>query len=212
MNDRLAAVQIAIQSVSQDEENLELSPSVRACTRTEMTSCPLQEWQFVRSNVISRNAHVSGAQNVTIAGNSIVRPGVRIDGDLEKVRLGRYCDVGRDAVLRPPGRLDSKGETTHIPVAIGSHVQIGNGAVVEAAWIGVGVRIGSNAVIGKSTVIKDYCVVAADSVVPEDSVLAPLSIVSGDSHTHTHTHSSSFCRLSEIQRKLLDTYRLVPSR
>lgn len=107
----------------------------------------MQEWQFARSNVISRTARVSGAENVAIAGNSIIRSGVRIRGDLacvclrafsrrscfRRVRIGRYCDIGCDAALRPPYRIDGDGASlSFLPMAIASHVIVGNGALIEA--------------------------------------------------------------------------------
>lgn len=166
----------------------------------------MQEWQFARSNVISRTARVSGAENVAIAGNSIVRNGVRIRGDLacvcihvfsrrscfRRVRIGRYCDIGQGAALRPPYRINGDGVSlSFLPVAVASHVIIGSGALIEAvrpacsslqfchiqAWIGVGVRVGAYAIVGKSCVLKDYCIVAAGAIVPDDAVLAPMSIV-----------------------------------
>mmetsp|Transcript_3897 Transcript_3897/g.15499 ORF Transcript_3897/g.15499 Transcript_3897/m.15499 type:complete len:102 (+) Transcript_3897:440-745(+) len=64
-------------------------------------------------------------------------------------------------------------------MTIGSHVRIARDAVVEAAWLGVGVRVGARAVVGKAAIVKDYCVIAADAVVPDEAVLAPCSIVAG---------------------------------
>lgn len=132
---------------------------------------------FARSNALSRRARVSGPLNVSIAGNGVVRANASIRGDLARVRLGRFCYVGKDAILSPPYRVDIS--LKRVPMTVGSHVIIGNGAIVEAAWIGVGVRIGDNAIIGKCVVIKDYCDIAADAVVPDDAVLAPCSIMAG---------------------------------
>lgn len=62
-------------------------------------------------------------------------------------------------MLRPPGRaaLDPPS-FAYVPQSIGSHVRIGADAVVEAAAVGLGTRVGPRAVVGKSVVLKDYCV------------------------------------------------------
>lgn len=161
-------------------------------------------WILARSNVISRDAAVEGAAHVSMAGDSIVRPGAVVRGDLARIRIGRYSDVGESAVLRPAARasLEPPGSVAYVPQAIGSHARIGRGALVEAAALGVGVRVGARAVVGKSVVLKDYCarsrrvarllfflsrsrfsvriqVVAADAVVPDDLVCAPFSVLAG---------------------------------
>ena len=134
-----------------------------------------------RSNIISRDALVQGAANVSIAGDGVVRPGAIIRGDLARVRVGRYVDVGAGAILRPAARatVDDPPALAYVPQLIGSHVSIGSDAVVEAAAVGLGAVVGARAVVGKSVVLKDYCVVAADSIVPDDVVCAPFSILAG---------------------------------
>ncbi|KAJ1445881.1 trimeric LpxA-like protein [Pelagophyceae sp. CCMP2097] len=137
-------------------------------------------WIFARSNSISRRATVSGAHNVSMTGSSVVGRGAVIRGDLALVRIGRYCEIGVGAVLRPPYRVDAATTTlSYLPLSVGSHATIGRGTVVEAAWIGVGVQLGPDCVVGKSCVLKDYCVVAAGAVVPDDVVVAPFAIVAG---------------------------------
>uniref|UniRef100_A0A7S3NH08 Dynactin subunit 5 n=1 Tax=Aureoumbra lagunensis TaxID=44058 RepID=A0A7S3NH08_9STRA len=141
-----------------------------------------KEWIFARSNAISRSAEIRESEAVSIAGDSIVRSGVCIHSDLARVRLGRYCDIGREVTLRPSRRSHSQRDAkdeSYLPMTIGSHVRIGRCTLVEAAWIGLGVRIGPGAVIGKCCIIKDFCVIAAGAILPDDSVCAPLSIVAG---------------------------------
>ena len=113
-------------------------------------------WIHARSNVISRAALVEGAAHVSMAGDSVVRAGAVVRGDLARVKVCRYSDVGAGAVLKPPGRVGDPPALAYVPQVLGSHVHVGAGAVVEAAALGAGARVGPRAVVGKSAVLKDY--------------------------------------------------------
>jgi NDP-sugar pyrophosphorylase family protein len=113
-------------------------------------------WIHARSNVISRAALVEGAAHVSMAGDSVVRAGAVVRGDLARVKVGRYSDIGAGAVLKPPGRVGDPPALAYVPQVLGSHVHVGAGAVVEAAALGAGARVGPRAVVGKSAVLKDY--------------------------------------------------------
>mmetsp|Transcript_18379 Transcript_18379/g.54606 ORF Transcript_18379/g.54606 Transcript_18379/m.54606 type:complete len:216 (+) Transcript_18379:248-895(+) len=138
-----------------------------------------QRWRHARSNFVSRAASVEGPDNVAIGGDSVVREGARVRGDLARVRLGRYCDVGRNVVLSPPPRADEAGATAYVPMTVGSHATFREHCVVEAAAVGEGCVIGPRAVVGRCAVLKDYCVVAADARVPEDFVAEPFAVITG---------------------------------
>ncbi len=66
-----------------------------------------------------------------------------------------------------------------MPVRIGDHVFIGQGAVVQAAAIGNHVHVGNGAVLGEFAIIKDYVRILDGSVVPPHMVIPSFSIVAG---------------------------------
>lgn len=94
-------------------------------------------------NFVSRKAVVDGAKQVEIKGRSILEEGVRVRGDLQVVRIGRYCDVGKNTVLEPPvnpllqnSSSENNNKQKYIPLVIGSHTRIGENCLVYAAAIG----------------------------------------------------------------------------
>lgn len=68
---------------------------------------------------------------------------------------------------------------TYLPLRLGDHVFVGEGAVVQAATIGSHVYIGQNAVVGEFAIIKDYVRVLPDTVIPANMVIPSFSIVAG---------------------------------
>lgn len=50
-----------------------------------------------------------GSQNIVLHGKVIVQSGAIVRGDLANVRVGRYCVIGKKAVVRPPFKKFSKG-------------------------------------------------------------------------------------------------------
>lgn len=66
------AAQLSLQSVCWPNDDETYDP------------LPSSDWIFARSNAISRTADITGA-HVSIAGNSVVREGVTIRGDLAYV-------------------------------------------------------------------------------------------------------------------------------
>ncbi|XP_043235679.1 dynactin subunit 5-like [Amphibalanus amphitrite] len=121
-------------------------------------------------NKVSRQSVLCGSQNTILTGKNIVDAGAIIRGDLASIRTGRYCIVGRKAVLRPPFKKFSKG-VAFFPTHIGDHVFIGEGSVVNAASVGSYVYIGNNCVIGRRCILKDCCYIA------DNTVLAPETVV-----------------------------------
>lgn len=97
----------------------------------------------------------------------IVQTGAIIRGDLANVKTGRFCVIGKKAVIRPPLKQFSSGyafdqffcfskvliifnlyfSVAFFPLYIGDHVFIGEESIVQAASVGSYVYIGKDAVI-----------------------------------------------------------------
>lgn len=135
-------------------------------------------------NKLSRESVLFGVQNIVLSGKTLVKPGAVLRGDLAAVRMGRFCVVESGAVLRPSRKTTSAG-LSFFPLIIGSHVSIGEGAVIEAAQIGSFVKIGAGAVIGRRAILLDCCAVAPGAIVPADTVIPPLTYYSGSPAKHT---------------------------
>ena len=65
--------------------------------------------------------------------------------------IGKYATIGEGCVIRPPYKV-YKGVFSYYPMKIGEYVEIGSDTIIEAAQIGIGVKIGSNCVIVKHCV------------------------------------------------------------
>ena len=133
-------------------------------------------------NKVSRGAHIHGAGRVEMRGKSIVRAGAVIRGDYgSPVRVGRYCVVGSNSILRPPPVPMPDGQTVEytVPLVIGSHTSIGQNCVVESAYVGSYVTVGRNCVLGPRSVIKDCAVIRDGTVLGSDGVIPPFAIVGG---------------------------------
>lgn len=140
-------------------------------------------------NLVSRGAFVLGAKRVQIGdgtsdrmiGKTVIQPEVVIRGDLQSVKIGKYCWIGDGTVLRPSWRLLGPGDGGFkwFPLRIGSHVRIGKDCVIESAVIGSCVQIGEGCVLGRQTVLKDCCFIVPGTVLPEEMVVPPFAIVEG---------------------------------
>ena len=75
-------------------------------------------------NKVSRQSVLCGTSNIRLHGKAIVHKGVIIRGDLATVRLGRYCVIDENSVIRPPFQM-RKGNYSFIPLTIGDNVFIG---------------------------------------------------------------------------------------
>ena len=85
-------------------------------------------------NYVSRKAIIDGAKRVEIKGRSILHKGVRVRGDLQIVKIGRYCEIGESTSLEPPTYPYEKNK--RVPMIIGSHTHIGKDCVIQGAAIG----------------------------------------------------------------------------
>lgn len=60
-------------------------------------------------NKVSRHTIICGSQNIVLNGKVIVQTGAIIRGDLANVKTGRFCVIGKKAVIRPPLKQFSSG-------------------------------------------------------------------------------------------------------
>eukprot|EP00811_Abedinium_folium_P010279 NODE_19508_length_840_cov_2.635344.p2 GENE.NODE_19508_length_840_cov_2.635344~~NODE_19508_length_840_cov_2.635344.p2 ORF type:complete len:193 (+),score=60.17 NODE_19508_length_840_cov_2.635344:83-661(+) len=129
-------------------------------------------------NKVSRKSVLCGSQNISLAGKSIVRPGVILRGDLQLLRIGKFVSIGEDAVVRPSHKK-YKGSVVFFPQTIGDYVTIGARSVVAAAQIGSCVDIGEDCVISKCCIVKENSMVLPGTVLPPDTVVPPLTAFGG---------------------------------
>lgn len=100
----------------------------------------------------------------------IVQTGAIIRGDLANVRVGRFCIISKNAVIRPLYKQFSKGygpdlfnpcpfnqlfpfRVAFFPLHIGDHVFIGENSIVSATSVGSYVHIGSDVVIVREIIV-----------------------------------------------------------
>lgn len=117
-------------------------------------------------------------------GKSIIKDGVHIRGDFSTVKIGRYCTIHENTIIRPPSyqaSFDANAEEQikFLPLLIGNHTRIGKNCVIEAASIGASVYIGDNVVISKRVIVKDCCYIESGAVIVDDTVIPPFSRVKG---------------------------------
>ena len=143
-------------------------------TDTESSVPPDTYIRTATHNYVSRRATVEGPSNVELKGKSVLSPGVVVRGDLAVIRMGRYCTVHRNAVIRPAPMGDK-----HVPMVLRGNVVIEDNSVVEATAVGTNVRIGKDCVIGKRVILKDCCWVEDGTVLGDDTVVPPFSRVQG---------------------------------
>mmetsp|Transcript_66300 Transcript_66300/g.153982 ORF Transcript_66300/g.153982 Transcript_66300/m.153982 type:complete len:209 (-) Transcript_66300:72-698(-) len=134
--------------------------------------------QTASGNKVSRQSVLCGSQNISLAGRSIVKPGVILRGDLQLLRIGKYVIIGESSVLRPSYKK-YKGSFAFFPMTIGDYVTIGPRSVISAAQIGSCVDIGEDCVISKRCMVKENSVILAGTVLPPDTVVPPLTVFGG---------------------------------
>ncbi|CAM9259810.1 unnamed protein product [Pylaiella littoralis] len=136
---------------------------------------------------VFRKAHVHGSQNLYLKGKSIIMPGAIIRGELQAIRIGRYCVIGEGTVIRPAYRQagvsieqeDSNLKCRFTPLSVGNHTFIGKNCVVESAGIGCNVRIEDGCVLGRNSFVRDNCHLLAGTVLPEGAMVPPFTVLQG---------------------------------
>ncbi|EFX77578.1 hypothetical protein DAPPUDRAFT_106006 [Daphnia pulex] len=119
-----------------------------------------------------RQSTLCGSQNIILNGKNIIMGESMIRGDLANVRMGQYCILSKQSVIRPPFKKFAKG-VAFFPLHVGDHVFIGENSVVNAAVVG------SYVYIGKNCVIVNCCMIADDTVLPPETVVSPFTVYSG---------------------------------
>lgn len=103
-------------------------------TTIDGDAAPDEYIKTMTHNYVSRKAIIDGAKRVEIKGRSILHKGVKVRGDLQIVKIGRYCEIGELTSLEPPGNPFQKDK--RIPMVIGSHTHIGKECDIQGAAIG----------------------------------------------------------------------------
>ncbi|WP_082569440.1 acyltransferase [Knoellia sp. Soil729] len=106
-----------------------------------------------------------GSRKVAIGYGTFVQPGVVIENQYAWVRIGRRCDIAREALLLT---------TTH---EVGSDGRRAGALQWAPVTIGDGVWIGARAVIMPGVTVGDGCIIAAGAVVTTDC--APDGVYAG---------------------------------
>lgn len=113
-----------------------------------------------RVPIISQTAYVDDdakvVGDVRIGEQCYIGPGARIRGDYGTIIIGEKTSVQENCVLH--ARIDDKCD-------VGSHVQIGHGAILHNC------TVKDYAVVGVGAVISDYATVGVWSIVGEGAVV-----------------------------------------
>mmetsp|Transcript_61840 Transcript_61840/g.195101 ORF Transcript_61840/g.195101 Transcript_61840/m.195101 type:complete len:204 (+) Transcript_61840:96-707(+) len=166
--------------------------------------------QTASGNKVSRQSVLCGSQNISLAGKSIVKPGVILRGDLQLLRIGKFVIIGESSVMRPSYKK-YKGSFAFFPMTIGDFVTIGPRSVVSAAQIGSCVDIGEDCVISKRCVIKENSVILPGTVLPPDTVVPPLTVFGGSPGRYLGDLPES-AQASQKQRATMRYKRFLPQK
>mmetsp|Transcript_79537 Transcript_79537/g.233838 ORF Transcript_79537/g.233838 Transcript_79537/m.233838 type:complete len:208 (+) Transcript_79537:149-772(+) len=166
--------------------------------------------QTASGNKVSRQSVLCGSQNISLAGKSIVKPGVILRGDLQLLRIGKFVIIGEGSVLRPSYKK-YKGSFAFFPMTIGDYVTIGPRSVISAAQIGSCVDIGEDCVISKRCVLKENSVILPGTVLPPDTVVPPLTVFGGSPGRYLGDLAES-SQVLQKQRATMTYKRFVPQR
>eukprot|EP00903_Cladosiphon_okamuranus_P017510 g16128.t1 len=145
----------------------------------------LAEEDYVKTSTgdfVFKKAHVHGSQNLYLKGKSIIMPGAIIRGELQAIKIGRYCFIGEDTVIRPAYRIEQEEanlKCRFTPLSVGNHTYIGKNCVIESAGIGCNVRIEDGCVLGRNSFVRDNCHLLAGTVLQEGAVVPPFTVLQG---------------------------------
>lgn len=141
------------------------------------------DWiETASGNRISKQAHISGSNQISINEYTTINPGAVVTGDVSvahspAITLGKYVYLSSNCQIVPP--VASLAENTHSQLLIGSYTVIGTNSVVNLLSIGNFVIVENDCKIGNLTVIYDCCIIRAGTVVPDKYVVPPFTEVCG---------------------------------
>mmetsp|Transcript_37296 Transcript_37296/g.93655 ORF Transcript_37296/g.93655 Transcript_37296/m.93655 type:complete len:199 (-) Transcript_37296:7-603(-) len=164
--------------------------------------------QTASGNKVCRKSILCGSQNISLAGKSIVKPGVILRGDLQLLRIGKFVIIGDGSVLRPSYKK-YKGNFAFFPMTIGDYVTVGPRTIVSAAQIGACVDIGEDCVISKRCIIKENSVILPGTVLPPDTVVPPLTVFGGSPGQYLGDLPES-TQVLQKQNAMLQYKRFIP--
>ena len=120
------------------------------------------------SAFIAWNAEVIGS--VDLAAETSVWYSASIRGDIDTISIGWGSNVQDNAALH----VDEG-----VPLAVGSDVTIGHGAIVHGCTIGDTTLIGMGAIILNGAIIGKECIVGAGALVTEGKQFPDRSLIVG---------------------------------
>eukprot|EP00298_Acanthocystis_sp_HF-20_P023134 c31595_g1_i1.p1 GENE.c31595_g1_i1~~c31595_g1_i1.p1 ORF type:complete len:211 (+),score=62.91 c31595_g1_i1:27-635(+) len=158
-------------------------------------------------NKVSRKSLLCASKNIRIGGRSIIHDQVMIRGDLAEVRIGKYCVISANVLLRPSLVNIVGGDTSFQVLNIGEHVFIGEGSIVAAASIGSYVMIGKNCVISEGCILSNCCEIEDNSILPPNTIVPSFHIFGGNP---ANIHDSRFlpeCTAEKMQDHTITYFR-----
>ncbi len=128
-----------------------------------------KEPKIHESAYIDETAMIIG--DVEIGENSSVWCGAVIRGDLQKIKIGKNCNIQDNAVLHT-GYTES--------LDIGDNTSVGHMAVLHGCTIKGNCVVGIGAVIMNGAVIGENCIIGAGSLIPPGKVIEDGSVTVGN--------------------------------
>ncbi len=108
--------------------------------------------------------------DVVLAPDVSIWFGAVIRADRDRITIGQMSNVQDNAVIHT---------STGHPVAIGSEVSVGHGAILHGCTIGDRVLVGMGAIVMNGAVIGEESILGAGTLVTEGTNVPPRSVVLG---------------------------------
>eukprot|EP00754_Rhynchopus_humris_P035616 Rhum_TRINITY_DN17152_c0_g1::Rhum_TRINITY_DN17152_c0_g1_i1::g.165379::m.165379/K10427/DCTN5; dynactin 5 len=138
------------------------------------------EWKVTsRGCKISVESVLIGLSRIIMKDLCVIKRQALIRADLNTVNIGSHVIITESAVIRPPWRR-RRNQVTFLPMKIGSFVHIGKNSTVEAAFIGSHVIVGDGAVVGRRCTVRSGVVIRPGSVVQVDTTLPHFTVWGGN--------------------------------
>uniref|UniRef100_A0AC35TTU4 Dynactin subunit 5 n=1 Tax=Rhabditophanes sp. KR3021 TaxID=114890 RepID=A0AC35TTU4_9BILA len=131
-------------------------------------------------NKIAKDCGLNGSVNLVLNGKCIVMDKCILRGDLNMIRMGKYCIVKQNCVIRPSYKLYPNKGLMFFTIGIGENVIIEENCVIMAVYVGAFTHIGANAIIGRGAHIKECCQVLPNTIIPPNTSFPSFSIIGGN--------------------------------